>query len=247
MFIDHCAVVLLYGLLKAARMAVPDIGTLLYRVYENRHVLADLYNAMRTIGRLAFPLYCFLLVQSVMHTRSMPRYVLRMLVFALISEVPYDLAFNGALLEWHDNNVFFTLLLGLLTLWGIQAFSRLLERLPLSFSVRQAVIWLAAAVIAIPAGILAEESVLSSDYGHVGIIVIVIMYLFRAIPAISYGLGTLALAILLKSDITFFALMGLLPVLFYRGQRGKGSKYFFYLFYPAHLLLLAGIAALLPI
>lgn len=68
---------------------------------------------LRCIGRLAFPLFVFMLTEGASHTHSMKRYILRMLVFALITEIPYNLAFNGTLLYTGSRNMLFTLTLGL--------------------------------------------------------------------------------------------------------------------------------------
>lgn len=247
MFLDHLAATVLYGLLTAAGSEVPAAGTLLYGVYQNWNLLAELYDLLRTVGRLAFPIYCFLLVQGFLHTRSVPRYALRLFLFALISEIPFDLAFNGTVLEWSYNNVFFTLLTGLITLWCIRKVHQRLSPLPWTPAAKHILYALAAVAFTFSFGSLADGPLLSSDYGAAGIVTIVLMYLLRDYPPVSYGLGVLVLTLLVENDMTLFALVGILPILFYRGQQGRPAKYLFYLFYPAHLLLLAGVAALLPI
>ena len=74
---------------------------------------------MRRVGRLAFPIYCYLLVQGFLHTRSVPRYALRLFGFALLSELPFDLLLFGGITPDYQN-VFWTLLIGLLTLTGLR-------------------------------------------------------------------------------------------------------------------------------
>ena len=77
-------------------------------------VLFPQYRIFRIVGRLAFPIYCFLLVEGAVHTSNWKKYVSRLILFALISEIPFDLARSGQIVAADAQNVFFTLSFGLL-------------------------------------------------------------------------------------------------------------------------------------
>ena len=81
--------------------------------------------AMRAFGRLAFPLFCFLIVEGCFHvTGNKWKYLGNLIVFGIISEIPFDLAFNRSFFDWSSQNVYFTLALGLLTIIGIEYFTK---------------------------------------------------------------------------------------------------------------------------
>ena len=81
-----------------------------------------IYYVMRGIGRMAFPIYCYFIVQGFTYTRSRAKYALRLFVFAIASELPFDMALWNSTWDMNHNNVFWTLLLGLLTIWALDVF-----------------------------------------------------------------------------------------------------------------------------
>ena len=167
---------------------------------------------LRWIGRL-----CFFIGEGLRHTRSPRRYLLRLTGFALLSELPFDLAFYGGI-EWGHQNVYFTLTLGLLALWAIQ--SRGMEG------------WL----LALTAALAAE--LLGCDYGMYGVLLILLLDRFhRARSEQLAGAALLNLAFfgLQTQTLSLIAL----PLLWlYNGKRGRDDRRLFYLYYPAHLCVL---------
>lgn len=172
---------------------------------------------LRWIGRLAMPVLCFFIGEGLRHTRSPRRYLLRLTGFALLSELPFDLAFYGGI-EWGHQNVYFTLALGLLALWAIQ--SRGMEG------------WL----LALTAALAAE--LLGCDYGMYGVLLILLLDRFhRARSEQLAGAALLNLAFfgLQTQTLSLIAL----PLLWlYNGKRGRDDRRLSYLYYPAHLCVL---------
>lgn len=204
--------------------------------------ISDVYMVMRSIGRMAFPIYCFFIVEGFHYTHSKKKYALRLLLFALISEVPFDYALNqGNLFDITSNNVFFELLLGLLAIWAID-YARYVD-VPAGVSIFA--VPTAAISMCFLGGILAETC--EFDYGFAGIFTIIVMYLLYEKRIIGFIIGVVILAIM-SSSLELFALIMVIPLYFYNGQLGpnnKAIKWGFYAFYPVHLLILGLIRGML--
>ncbi len=184
----------------------------------------------RMIGRLAFPIYCFLLVEGFLHTSNVKKYASRLFAFAVISELPFDYAFYGGL-HWGHQNIFFTLFIGLVAMYFID---------------REDVQENATPLIAV--GAAAAATFLATDYSFIGIIYILVFYYSRNLPAIrrmSLVAGMVFLTNLVSTGwIQQYSLLSLPILLTYNnkpGPRIKPLQYAFYWAYPLHLALFAAI------
>lgn len=238
MFIDHTAAIILYK-------ALTQTGTAGFVTIENYDLWYEIYNIMRYLGRMAFPIYCFLLVEGFHHTKNLKKYILRLLIFSVISEIPFDLAFNGSVLELGYNNVFFTLWIGLLVILALdlvrQKFT--LEKFHGAEWTIMSFFKVFALGLILLTGMFVAGGLLCTDYGAAGVVAVVAMYILYQSPMIGFTLGVMALGIM-ASTSEYLALLMLIPLYFYNGTRGKQVKYLFYGFYPVHLLVLVGTAAL---
>ncbi len=197
-----------------------------------------LYEILRGIGRLAFPIFIFLLIEGYVHMRNKWKYLGRMGIFALVSEIPFDIAVfikpevvrEYKLLELAHQNVYFTLFIGLLTVVA-------LDEIEKTFAGTAYYMLLNAAAI-ITGSVVAY--LLKTDYSMAGVIAISEMYIFRRNKMLGFTLSVAVLA-LISSTSELLALFGLPLIYFYNGKRGLKLKYVFYLFYPVHLLILAMI------
>lgn len=218
------------------------------------------YDILRTAGRLSFPLFCFLITEGFFHTSDRKNYGIRLGIFAILSELPFNLAFYGKSIYLESRNVFFTLLIGFLAISLIEKYKK-----------RPNI----GGIFAVSAVILAE--LIRCDYGWYGISLIIAFYCFKnqkILKAISLIILTVLyvalkqsyiLDIMLKFDISFldyihnylhlnllgylfkycrqlFACFSVIFICFYSGKKGfiktKKLKTAFYIFYPAHLLIL---------
>ena len=198
-------------------------------------------SAFRCIGRLSFPLYCFLLAQGCRHTRDLRAYARRLLLAACLSEIPFDLLIFGRTACGVEQNVLFSLLLGLLAIYACEA----LSGRPMAAALAVASIMLAA--------MLARVS-----YGWLGVALCAGLYRTegsRAKQALCVVLltGVYVLSLLLSGVdrswvlVSLWAVLAAVPVLLYNGKRGPRTPLLtglFYASYPLHLIALVIVRAL---
>lgn len=204
--------------------------------FAQQSLMIHIYEWMRHIGRVSFPIYCFFIVEGFYKTRNRKKYVRRLAACALISEIPFDLAIYGRVFFlWHQN-VFFTLLIGLLAIWAMDAFFNMKD-------MTGGWQWISA--ICSGFGFMLLAMVLSTDYSYFGVLTMLVMYLVRKAteqkvklwPPIVFAAGVCILCVFSLEEV--WALLVLPLMFFYKGKKGWNAKWFFYLFYPVHLLVLA--------
>lgn len=196
------------------------------------------------IGRLAFPIFCFQIVQGYIHTHDIKKYILRLSLFALISQIPFML-FYHIVFDSFAINVIFTLLFGLFTILIYDKYNKSVGTCS-----------------CLLLGIIAQ--VCQFDYGFFGVFIIFMFYVLRnkkiamslvfalavlirySIPLLQYGLSLSYLFSNGKySMMVYSTIFSIVPILFYNGKKGKDAKYLFYIFYPVHLLILSIISIIM--
>lgn len=225
MLIDHIGAALIeYGILCSYDI---DRMMMILETEEGmRWYLFDL--VLRMIGRIAFPIFCFLLVEGFLHTRDERKYARNLLLFAFISEIPFDTAFFGSPFYLGAQNVYFTLFIGVVMMCFLRKYEG-----------RQGM------QTAVAAAACAAAFLLKSDYSYFGILIIAALYLLRNRRSKRF-ITTGVLAALESLPLFGTAALSLIPIACYNGERGKlRIKYFFYLFYPVHITLLIGLRYLL--
>ncbi len=199
---------------------------------------------MTNIGRLAFPIFAFLIVEGFTHTSDFKKYAKRLLIFGLISEIPFNLIYTGSFIFPFHQNVMFTLLLGLLCINEI-------DKIKNNRNYKTIIIGILKII-----GLILIGTIGFVDYGVTGILTIIVFYIFRNFKFA--WLGQLISLILLY--IVFFkgqsviinvlgfeyflplqglSVLSLIPIWLYNGEKGKKNKllqYSFYAFYPVHML-----------
>lgn len=198
---------------------------LLYpNLISNNGVLTTVSNIFDIIGRIAFPLFCFLLVEGYFKTRSKKKYLLNLLIFGVISEVPFDMFTTASFVNMNWNNVMFTLALVLITIWTIDILKEKMQKFPKA-------LWYFASFFIVLIMCIAAMY-LSLDYEHHAILIGYFFYLFHNMPILAIPFGYISIY------TQPWALLGFGLTLTYNGKRGKQNKMLNYWFYPVHLLIL---------
>ena len=190
----------------------------------------------RMIGRLAMPIFSFFIAEGFSHTRDKKKYLCRLGIFALISEIPFDLAFEGRVGLGHQNIMlsFFLAVVALMLYDWIQGGTK--------SEVNHASIGKTILGVIAVAAIAALSLLLRADYTIFAVIAVFLFYVLRQKhPLVRTGVGVAFLA--LTRTVGYYCTTGLsfIPLAMYNGKKGKGLKWLFYGFYPGHLLLLAAI------
>jgi len=209
---------------------------------------------MTCLGRIAFPIFAFMIVQGYFHTHSLKRYALRMLLYAVVSEIPFNLMAGGYYLYPFHQNVLWTFLMGLGAI-HLNELARRSGRMWLRVITAMGTVFIGYVL-----GYLTMV-----DYYGAGVVMVLGFYFFRGRSWMSF-IGQLAVMYYLNcvelrgfsyeievlgSAVLFprqgFALLALIPIWLYRGRQGYSSRWFrriCYWFYPAHMAALVLIAML---
>lgn len=203
-------------------------------------VLFPMNMMFRYIGRISFPLFVFLLVEGSIHTSKIRKYELRMFLFALISEIPFDLAFSNEIVDIHSQNVFWTLTIGLVMLDLIQngasyVKSQKGKKLQLDWIEGQPIPTIWQFVVVSVCACVAQA--LQTDYGAGGILLIYFIWMLHE-NVIVQAVAFVIISLLFFGSVELPGVIAFLPIFLYNGKKGPSAKYVFYAFYPVHLFIL---------
>ena len=197
-------------------MIIDHIGYSLYPEYQ----------IFRIIGRIAFPIFAFLVAEGYIHTSNKRNYLLRIGVFALISEVPFNLLVSWNYFDVNNQNVLFTFFISILSLMIYEHFttnkdtiSYILGLLSITFFAYTAYYF-------------------KTDYGAYGVVLVFIYYLFRKNDLCRNIIATIYQLCLKHSSFYIYSFLSFIPIFLYNGKRGKDIKYLFYAIYPIHMLII---------
>ena len=224
MLIDHTAIIFMSGD-KAFHQPYCVIGN---------YPVTDYFLCRNIVGRLAFPIFAFLIVEGYHHTSNRRRYAQNLLLFAIISIIPWNLV-HGDLLYHSSQNVLFTLLFGVILMLQTDKITQ--------YYSQNSHFPLVQTLTIIPE--LIAIQLLHTDYGAIGVVYIVLLHVLRG-NILNQSFATFAT--FAYNKFHRFNILALIPLSMYNGKRGfiqgKWAKYVMYAFYPLHLIILWGISHL---
>ena len=195
-------------------------------------VMLGRYDVLRMIGRVSFPIFAFLLVEGFLHTKNCKKYIIRILICAVVTEPIYDLFFNGSLFSYGANILFnFTLSLTVLYCLRRTEHDKIWKKI---------ISYLYIVVI------MYVGWKLDIDYTWRCVLIVSLTYILRY----NKVLWIIAFFIVLITDVSFiglFAVLGLVPIILYNGEKGKFPSFLGYIFYPLHLLVLLCIGGVINV
>lgn len=192
----------------------------------------DTYSILRIIGRIAFPIFCYLIVEGLFYTKDVINYTIRLFVFALVSQIPFSLMTRRTPFDFSKNlNVYFTLFLGLITIAVIEYCKVQRKR-----EIINTPIFVVISFVTILCTTTFADTI-NTDYAGFGVIIIVIFYVFKDKPLLTF-LGLLIAIFLMSNGTELYALIALIPIILHNHKKGPSAKYVFYTYYPAHMLIL---------
>lgn len=183
-------------------------------------VLFPKVTILRIIGRISFPIFAYLIAEGMVHTSNWKKYMLRLLIFAIISEIPFDLMTSGKIIDWSNQNVLFTLFLGGATI--------------ALFKTQQTIGYIGAGII------ILLGNTFGVDYGLAGILLVLVIYILNR-DDVRWGACGIAVWCLCFGGMEYWGMLSCLFILRYNKERGYNTpvlKYGFYAFYPIHMLVL---------
>lgn len=206
-------------ILAIITMTIDHIGAIMYPNID----------IFRIIGRISFPIFAFLLAEGFNHTSNKLKYFLRLFLFAIITQPIYDYAFNN-----RELNILFTFSLSFLLLSSLEFIKKIISKYSKGIEnyLYKTVFYSLTYILFVLFSII-----LNVDYQALGISLVFIFYLVPNLY-LSFLLYLLAVIFLATNTIQFYSLLSFLFIYMYNGEKGKNIKYFFYLYYPLHLLIL---------
>lgn len=205
-------------------MLIDHINKALIWPNLNGGALALISSIFDVIGRIAFPLFSFFIVEGFFRTHDKKKYLLHLIIFAFISEIPYDMFSSRVILEFRLNNVLFSLALSLITIWILDEFRKRFEE-------KLGRLWI---LISIPLLIVMffVSNFVSGDYDFHAILTAFVFYILYNRPIA----GAICAYLTIIKEV--WSILGFGLTILYNGEKGRQNKLFNYLFYPVHLFIL---------